>query len=144
MLIAFCPAGLVRPLTVLASRVTMVTMDRQLRPARAPRTRVVTAPSLNELRGPVSGVIELPRRLFWQPDRHVDLDDPALLAWTYETVLREAVSVEELRTWLDGPTLVRLWPELYLPRWVRQAWQARHPELADHAPASKSGPRLSA
>lgn len=81
---------------------------------------------LDELRGPTGGVVELPHRLFWQPDRRVDLDNPALLRWMYETVLREAISVEELRRWLDGATLVRLWPELYLPREVRHAWQQRH------------------
>jgi hypothetical protein len=42
-----------------------------------------------------------------------------VLAWTYETVLREAVSEQELYAWLDGPTLLRLWDELYLPRGVR-------------------------
>ena len=117
-------------------------MDRQHGRAGARHRRVVTAPRLDELHGPVSGVIELPNRLYWQPDRHVDLDNPALLQWMYAAVLREAVSVEELRTWIDGPTLVRLWPDLYLPRWVRSAWQDRHPELAAQAPAS--GSRLSA
>ena len=119
-------------------------MDRQHGRAGARHRRVIVAPKLDDLHGPVSGVIELPHRLFWQPDRHVDLDNPALLAWTYETVLREAATVEELRTWLDGPTLVRLWPELYLPRWVRRAWQDRHAALGNYAPASLSGPRLSA
>jgi hypothetical protein len=89
----------------------------------------VTAPRLADLHGPTTGVVELPHRLFWQPDRHVNLSRPALLQWTYETVLREAVSVEELERWLDGPTLVRLWPDLYLPAVVRQAWQQRHPDL---------------
>src|SRR5882724_10076399 len=119
-------------------------MDRQHGRAGARHRRVIVAPKLDDLHGPVSGMIELPHRLFWQPDRHVDLDNPALLAWTYETVLREAATVEELRTWLDGPTLVRLWPELYLPRWVRRAWQDRHAALGNYAPASLSGPRLSA
>ena len=99
-------------------------------PAGAWRVRrAVVAADLAELHGPTSGVVELPHRLFWQPDRHVDLDNPALLAWTYETVLREAVTPEELRTWLDGPTLIRLWPHLYLPRGVRQAWERQHPAL---------------
>jgi hypothetical protein len=117
-------------------------MTRQQGRAGARHRHVVTAPSLDELRGPAGGVIELPNRLLWQPDRHVDLDNPALLAWAYQVVLREAATVDELQTWLDGPTLVRLWPDLYLPRWVRQAWQQRHPELAAQAPAS--GSRLSA
>jgi hypothetical protein len=102
--------------------------NRGRNPWRDPR-RVVTAPRLADLHGPVTGVVELPHRLFWQPDRHVDLSRPAVLRWTYETVLREAVSVAELERWLDGPTLVRLWPDLYLPAVVRQAWQQRHPDL---------------
>jgi hypothetical protein len=97
----------------------------QARPGR----RAVVAADLSELHGPTSGVVELPNRLFWQPDRHVDLDNPALLEWMYETVLREAASIEELRTWLNGPTLVQLWPRLFVPRGVRQAWEERHPAL---------------
>jgi hypothetical protein len=84
---------------------------------------------LTELHGPTSGVVELPHRLFWQPDRRVNLDHPALLAWMYETVLREAATDEELRTWLDGPTLTRLWDSLFLPRDVRLAWEERQPAL---------------
>jgi hypothetical protein len=48
----------------------------------------------------------------------------------YETVLREATSPDELARWLDGPTLVRRWPELVLPPQARQPWEARFPELA--------------
>jgi len=94
---------------------------------------VVVATELRELCGPTSGVVELPHRLFWQPDRHVNLDNPALLRWMYETVLREAVAVDELRSWIDGPTLARVWPDLYLPPWVRNAWLAAHPELLPQA-----------
>jgi hypothetical protein len=84
---------------------------------------------LEELGGPTTGVVELPHRLFWQPNRRVSLDRPALLAWMYETVLREATTADELRTWLDRDTLIRLWPELFLPRGVRSAWEERHPSL---------------
>ncbi|MEV0132207.1 hypothetical protein AB0H83_27545 [Dactylosporangium sp. NPDC050688] len=48
----------------------------------------------------------------------------------YETVLREATHVEELQTWLDGPTLQRLWPDLVLPPQVRQLWEEQFPDLA--------------
>jgi hypothetical protein len=113
-------------------------MTRPQGRAGARHRRVVTAPRLDELHGPTSGVIELPNRLLWRPDRHVNLDSPALLKWMYAAVLREAASVEELQAWLDGPTLIRVWPDLYLPRWVRAAWQERHPELAAQAPASRS------
>jgi hypothetical protein len=107
---------------------------RDLYEAR-PGRRAVTVSDLSELRGPTSGEVELPHRLFWQPERHVNLDRPALLAWMYETVLREATTVEELRTWLHGPTLVRLWSELFVPRGVRLAWEERHPSLRARAVA---------
>jgi hypothetical protein len=104
----------------------------QARPGR----RAVVAHHLADLHGPVTGTVELPNRLFWQPDRHVDLDAPGLLTWMYETVLREAATVDELCTWLHGPTLVRLWPDLYLPAGVRQAWEERHPVLPGRAGAA--------
>lgn len=90
----------------------------------------MVAETLEELRGPTGGVVELPHRLMWQADRHMDLDDDFQRRWTYEIVLREAIRFDELRTWLDGATLRQLWPQLYLPRGVRQAWEDRHPELA--------------
>ena len=103
--------------------------------ARPGRSAVVAA-NLADLHGPTSGVVELPHRLFWQPDRHVDLDNPALLAWMYETVLREAAIVHELHAWLDGPTLIRLWPDIFVPSGVRQAWEDRHPVLRARAAAA--------
>jgi hypothetical protein len=96
---------------------------------RRPGRPVVVVADLSRLRGPVAGVVELPHRLFWQPDRRVNLDNPAVLAWMYETVLREALTDRELCAWLDGETLVRLWEHLYLPRGVRAAWEERHASL---------------
>lgn len=37
----------------------------------------------------------------------MNLDNPAVLAWVYETVLREAITDEELYAWLDEQTLPR-------------------------------------
>ena len=72
--------------------------------------------------------------MVWQgADRSFDLGDLDLLRWMYEIVLLEAVTVEELRTWLDGPTLTRVWPDLYLPKAVRRAWEQRHPSLHSRA-----------
>lgn len=94
----------------------------------------MVAPTLNELTGPTSGRVELPHRLVWQgANRVFDLDQPDLLRWVYEIVLREAVTVAELRTWLDGPTLAREWPELHVPRGVRHAWERQHPSLRRRA-----------
>ena len=94
-----------------------------------PHRPVLVAGTLTELTGPAAGVVELPLRLWWNPVRTFDLGEPTMLAWMYENVLREAIRVDELRTFLDGPTLVRLWPQLNLPRAVRAAWEARHPRL---------------
>jgi hypothetical protein len=97
----------------------------QARPGRA----AVVAADLADLRGPVAGTVELPLRLFWNPDRTFDLGDPDLLRWMYENVLREASRPGDLAAYLDGELLVALWPDLFLPRGVRQAWEDRHPVL---------------
>ncbi|MBU2665577.1 hypothetical protein KOI35_18875 [Actinoplanes bogorensis] len=94
-----------------------------------PHRPVLVAGTLTELRGPTSGFVELPLRLWWGPQRAFDLSEPTMLTWMYENVLREAIRVEELREHLHGPTLIRVWGELNLPRGVRLAWEARHPRL---------------
>lgn len=94
-----------------------------------PHRPVLVAGTLTELAGPTAGLIELPLRLWWHPQRTFDLAVPTMLTWMYENVLREAIRVDELRAYLHGPTLVRLWPRLNLPRAVRAAWEARHPRL---------------
>ena len=103
----------------------------QARPGR----RVLVIDDLADLRGPTAGTVELPLRLFWSmPDHRFDLDDRDMRLWYYQTVLREASRAEDLSTYLDAATLVSLWPDLYLPKGVRRAWQERHPSL--HAEVS--------
>lgn len=98
----------------------------QSRPGRA----VLVAGSLDSLRGPAGGVVELPLWLFWSaPDRSFDLAKPYAARAMYETVLGEAASAEDLTSWLDRDTLIRLWPDLYLPKSVRRAWEETHPVL---------------
>jgi hypothetical protein len=96
-----------------------------------PGRLALVAPELARLHGPTSGWVQLPHRLVWLPpqDRRFNLDDAYDLLRLYEIVLREAVQLEELASWLDAATLHRLWPELYLPRGVRRAWELRHPGL---------------
>jgi hypothetical protein len=94
-----------------------------------PGRPVVVAADLSDLRGPAAGKARLPLRLFWSlPDHEFDLDDPDTRGWYYETVLREASRPGDL-AYLDGATLARLWPDLYLPKGVRRAWEERHPSL---------------
>ncbi len=98
----------------------------QARPGR----RALVIDDLADLRGPVSGSVKLPLRLFWSlPDHWFDLDDHDIRRWYYETVLREASRAEDLTTYLDGATLASLWPGLFLPKGVRRAWEERHPSL---------------
>lgn len=98
-----------------------------------PNRPALVAKSLEELQGPEHGVVELPQRLFWNPNRSFDLDNHDLLLWMYENVLREAIRHDELRTWINGKILIRVWPELNLPKGVRRAWEERYPQLRSAA-----------
>ena len=105
----------------------------QSRPGRG----VMVAPSLADLRGPAEGTVELPLRLFWScPGHTFDLGDPDMRLWLYQTVLREASQPEDLATYRDGDTLIALWPDLFLPSGVRQAWEDAHPLLRATAAAA--------
>ncbi len=112
----------------------------QARPGR----RALVIDDLADLRGPVSGFVKLPLRLFWSlPDHRFDLDDPDMRRWYYQTVLREATRADDLTTYLDGATLTSLWPGLFLPKGVRRAWEERHQSLratSGPLPAGAVGP----
>ena len=97
------------------------------RPRYADDRPYVVAESLADLAGPRHGVIELPTALDWSPHGiyDVDVDDDARLL--YETVLREAIELDDLHLFLNGELLVSLWPRLWLPRRLGQAWQSRFP-----------------
>ncbi len=95
-----------------------------------PGRRVLVIDDLADLQGPVTGTVELPIWLFWsRPGLVFDLGDPYMLRWLYQTVLREAAEPSDLTSYLNGDLLHTLWPELYLPRGVRQAWEDRHASL---------------
>lgn len=91
---------------------------------------VLVVMDLSDLRGPASGMVTLPLRLYWSPPGRVfDLDDPFMLRSMYQVVLGEAIRSEELTGYLNRDRLVEVWRELYLPRAVRRAWEERHPLL---------------
>jgi hypothetical protein len=118
----------------------MVTVQGDMSHARyqsRPGRRAVVVASLADLRGPAEGTVELPLWLFWSSPGHVfDLGDPDMRRWLYQTVLREASGPEDLTANLNGDLLVALWPELYLPKGVRQAWEDQHPALRAAAAAA--------
>jgi hypothetical protein len=93
----------------------------------------VVADSLEGLRGPASGILELPLRLFWSgssdgPARF-DLDAPHDALAAYQIVIGEARTPADLADYLNAGLLERLWPSLRLPAEIRRAWEAGHPAL---------------
>ena len=103
-----------------------VRTQHQARPGR----RAIVVTDLANLRGPVTGTVELPLRLFWSStDRRFDLDTASTRRWLYQTVLREAARPSDLTDYLNRSVLMRLWPDLRLPAGVRCAWEEVHPIL---------------
>jgi hypothetical protein len=100
---------------------------------RALRT-VVVADDLDELRGPLTGRYRLPHHLDASARHVYDFADEQWRELAYRTVLMEAGSHADVTDWLDRDALLALWPQLYLPPFVRQAWEHRHPQLM-HAAA---------
>jgi hypothetical protein len=116
-----------------AWRPVAVRTQYQGRPGR----RVIVVIDMASLRGPTRGVVELPLRLYWSgPSPVFDLDEPYMRRRLYQIVLQEASRPEDLTGYLDRDTLISLWPQLYLPRGVRQAWEEHHPGLR----AASAGP----
>lgn len=118
---------------------TEVAVIRAPHRARPGGRGVLVAADLAGLRGPTHGTVELPIRLFWQPDRRFDLDEPGMLRWMYQTVLREANRPDDLFSHLDGATLIALWPDLHLPAGVRLAWEDQHEVLRAAAATAPAG-----
>jgi hypothetical protein len=109
-----------------AERAAAVRTQYLARPGR----RVIVVTDLSSLRGPSRGAVQLPLRLYWSgPSPVFDLSEPYLARWLYQIVLREASRPEDLTSYLDRDMLIALWPQLRLPRGVRQAWEERHPQL---------------
>ncbi len=66
--------------------------------------------------------VVLPLHLNWsEPRRTFRLADRAQRARAYEIVLREG-GPDDLAAYVDGALLVDLWPEIVLPREIREAW----------------------
>jgi len=96
---------------------------RQLRP-------VIVPGRLADLRGPASGVAELPVRLYWSSgSRQFDLADPDHVAAMYDAILDGASVIGDITGYLNADLLVRVWPDLGMSRAKREAWENRFPVL---------------
>jgi hypothetical protein len=100
-------------------------------PVPAPRLRPVIVPgSLDDLKGPGSGVVELPIMLFWSlPDRRFDLGSRCRAIDMYLAVLDAARDPSDLAAYLNGELLADLWPDLHLTRAKRSPWETRFEAL---------------
>jgi hypothetical protein len=85
--------------------------------------------TMEELAGPLTGIVMLPERLDWSERAEFRLDDPAERNLMYERVIREATRPDDLRAYLNGEVLRDVWRSLYLPVRVRRLWEVRFPDL---------------
>jgi hypothetical protein len=88
--------------------------------------------ALEDLKGPASGVREVPIHLDWGPDRRYDVADDASCAMLYQLTLQNSGSIEEMGDILNAGRLVGLWPSMRLPDRCRQLWEASFPQLPRH------------
>jgi hypothetical protein len=100
--------------------------------------RVAVAPDLDALRGPLHGRWQLPLHLDASSRSVYDFGSPPERELAYRVVLLEAGSRRDHEQWLNRDELLQLWPELYLPRVVRAAWEAEHAVLGQIG----AGPRV--
>lgn len=84
---------------------------------------------MEELAGPLTGVVMLPERLDWSERAAFHLDVPAERNLMYERVIREATRSGDLSSYLNGAMLREVWQNLFLPARVRRMWEERFPDL---------------
>jgi hypothetical protein len=91
---------------------------------------VIVPARLDDLRGPASGVEELPVRLYWSAgSRQFDLANPDQVTALCEAVIDSATAIGDITRYLNADLLVRAWPALGMDRVKRDAWESRFPVL---------------
>ena len=80
--------------------------------------------SLEDLKGPAAGKVELPLHVAWSGRRVYDVDDSSQRLALYALLLAEAQR-EDLERFLDQESLVSMWPQLrrLLGPHARRAWE---------------------
>ena len=99
-----------------------------LGPRRGGWRRPVSLPAdLPELRGPLIGMVRLPLRVYASgqgPTRSFDLSNEVERIELYEIVLTDGTA-EDVSRYVNREELLRLWPRLWLPPYVRQVLAPR-------------------
>ncbi|MEC5149907.1 hypothetical protein [Cryobacterium sp. GrIS_2_6] len=85
--------------------------------------------SLDDLAGPSSGAISLPRTIYWGPEESVDLADPVDVQRMYQAVVRTGTA-EEQCLWLNRKLLISAWRTLVLPVRCQMLWETKFSELS--------------
>ncbi|MFF2205580.1 hypothetical protein [Streptomyces sp. NPDC058145] len=93
--------------------------------------------SLEELRGPARGIVELPLHVAWSGMTSHDLGKPRQRMGLYRTVLHEGRR-DDLPQFLNLDLLLQMWPVLrtLVGRTVRSVWEEAFPQLAARAQAA--------
>ncbi|MEF9907194.1 hypothetical protein [Streptomyces sp. P9-A2] len=93
--------------------------------------------SLDELRGPTQGVVELPLHMAWSGMTSYDLGKPRQRMGLYRAVLHEGLH-DDLPRYLNQDLLLQLWPVLrtLIGRTVRTVWEDAFPQLASRTRAA--------
>lgn len=85
--------------------------------------------SLDELRGPYDGPIDLPHSVRWQADRFgVDVSNLGWCRMAYQALLAEGTADEQCRL-MNRDRLIEVWPILNMDPRVRGLWESRFPRL---------------
>ena len=94
--------------------------------------------SLDELRGPYDGPIDLPHAVRWQADRFdVNVSVPGWRRMAYQALVAEGTADEQRRL-MNRARLIETWPVLSIDPRVRALWESRFPELRANAEPSSS------
>ncbi|MFF8950731.1 hypothetical protein ACF09I_18385 [Streptomyces sp. NPDC014940] len=93
--------------------------------------------SLEELRGPIEGIVELPLHVAWSGMTVYDLGKSRQRMGLYRTVLHEGLR-DDLPRFLNQDLLLQMWPVLrtLVGRTVRSVWEEAFPQLAARARAA--------
>ncbi|MFE3856788.1 hypothetical protein ACFXPN_37345 [Streptomyces griseorubiginosus] len=96
--------------------------------------------SLDDLRGPAQGVVDLPLHVAWSGMTSYDLSKPRQRMGLYRTVLHEGLR-DDLPRYLNHGLLLQLWPVLrtLVGRTVRTVWENAFPQLGSPYPLVPTG-----
>jgi hypothetical protein len=95
---------------------------RDVKPYDVPST-------LDQLRGPLQGDVELRRAVFWAPgEPRISLDTLDGVRMAYRIVITQGAVEDQIEV-LNQELLVAVWADLVLPDRVRAPWEERFPDL---------------